>query len=99
VPVSRLMAETRKKKKKNQQCYFFLFFFFFSLGCVTSSQSTAGTKLALIYGTIIRLGFTSFPLLSLSPVSSPIFLFFLFWDEREKTPKINKLWLISVDRL
>jgi hypothetical protein len=81
------MAETRKKEEEKPTMFLFLFFFFFSLGCVTSSQSTAGTKLALIYGTFIRLGFTSFPLLSLSPVSSPIFLFFLFWDEREKTQK------------
>ena len=63
---------------------YFLFLFFppSLLGCVISSQSTAGTKLALIYGIFIQLGVHIVPSLSL------FFFHFLFWE------KINKLWLI-----
>lgn len=83
--------DQKKRRRKTNNVFFVLFFFFFfSLGCVTSSQSTAGTKLALIYGTFIRLGFTSFPRLflffSLCFFSSPIFFIF-FFGTREKRPK------------
>ena len=53
---------------------YFLFLFFppSLLGCVISSQSTAGTKLALIYGIFIQLGVHIVPSLSL------FFFHFLF---------------------
>lgn len=83
--------DQKKRRRKTNNVFFVLFFFFFfSLGCVTSSQSTAGTKLALIYGTFIRLGFTSFPLSLSLPCFFSHFLIFSFLGRERKDPKIKK---------